>query len=303
MEGPEMDSPLVSVVIPNYNYALYLAEAIESVLSQTYVHIELIVVDDGSTDASAQVARNFGDRLMLIEQKNAGVSAARNRGMAAANGEFIAFLDSDDKWRPTKIERQLKEFQSDGEVGLVHCGYVELNRDGSLGPVHLDGQAGDVALELVKYQRPVILGGGSGVIIRRSLLKVVGGFDPSVSPAEDWEFYFRCARTSKVGFVPEVLLEYREHQNNAHLNIPRMEGAILRAFDKAFSNSDPQLQAIRHRCYGKIHSVLAGSYFRKGSYWQFARHSFKSAVLSPRELTRYLSFPFRSARRWLTQNQ
>jgi hypothetical protein len=157
--------------------------------------------------------------------------------------------------------------------------------------------SGDVALELLRYQRPVVLGGGSAAVVRRSVFDEAGGFDSNVSPAEDWEFYYRCARISKVGFVPQVLMKYREHQSNAHLNIPRMERAILGAFDKSFKNDDPDIQEIRRACYGKIHSVLAGSYFRAGMYGQFGKHAMKSIWLSPSLLGRYFDFPARMIKR------
>jgi glycosyltransferase involved in cell wall biosynthesis len=293
-----MHQPLISVVIPNYNYAHYLGEAIESVLAQTYASIEIILVDDGSTDDSLERARKFNGRLKIVAQENAGVSAARNRGIGEASGELIAFLDSDDVWLPEKVAKQVRLLEREPQVGLVHCGYVEFFSDGTVGDTHLDGMEGEVALELLKYQRSVVLGGGSGAMVRRSLIDEIGGFDPAVSPAEDWEFYYRCARVCRVGFIDEVLLKYREHQSNAHLNIPRMERAILAAFDKSFETDDPQLLAIRDECYGKIHSVLAGSYFRAGQYGQFVRHAARSLWLAPSNAARFMAFPARySARR------
>src|SRR6476469_10004419 len=99
--------PLVSVVIPAYNAERFLGEAIESVLAQGYAHFELIVVDDGSSDRTAEVARSFGDRVRTIEQENSGVSAARNAGTRAAGGELLAFLDADDRWSPGWLERMV----------------------------------------------------------------------------------------------------------------------------------------------------------------------------------------------------
>jgi glycosyltransferase involved in cell wall biosynthesis len=288
-----MNVPLVSVIIPNYNYGRFLSDAIQSALGQSYPNLEVIVVDDGSTDNSAEIAGRFGTQIKLIEQPNAGVSAARNRGISESQGALVAFLDSDDMWLPTKIEKQVRAFDEDPQIGLVHCGYVELYEDGSFGRTHLDGLSGHVALELLRYQRPVILGGGSATVVKRSVCRDVGGFDPNVSPAEDWEFYYRCSKNTKVGFIKEPLVKYREHQNNAHLNVPRMEKAILGAFDKAFAENGPDLANIRNECYGKIHSVLAGSYFRAGMYGHFLRHALKSIWLSPSNLVRFVMFPFR----------
>jgi len=119
--------PTVSVVIPAYNSAAYLSRAIESALGQRYPQdrLEVIIVDDGSSDDSPAIAEGYADRnarVLALRQANAGPAAARNRGIAAAGGELIAFLDSDDAWEPTKLARQAALFQADPQLGLVHCG-------------------------------------------------------------------------------------------------------------------------------------------------------------------------------------
>src|SRR5712692_4293853 len=125
-------SPTVSVVIPVYNGERYLAEAISSVLDQTYKNFELIVVDDGSTDQSAAVVRSFtDDRIRYLYQSNGGASKARNLGVAASRGTVIAFLDSDDVWLPHKLERQIDCLASHKDVGAVYCWYEVLEPDGS----------------------------------------------------------------------------------------------------------------------------------------------------------------------------
>ncbi|HEY0656892.1 MAG TPA: glycosyltransferase family A protein, partial [Pyrinomonadaceae bacterium] len=105
-----MNLPKVSVIIPNYNYAKYIAETIDSVLAQTYPNLEVIVVDDGSKDDSLKILRSYGDKITVIEQKNQGVARARNIGTAYSNGEYIAFLDADDVWLPEKLARQMEKF-------------------------------------------------------------------------------------------------------------------------------------------------------------------------------------------------
>jgi len=114
------ESPLISVIIPVYNYDRYLAEAIESVLSQTYHHLEAIVVDDGSTDQSAEIARSFAARgIRYCYQVHAGIGPARNKGVELAQGDFLAFLDADDRWPQYKTERQLRAFESDPTLEMV----------------------------------------------------------------------------------------------------------------------------------------------------------------------------------------
>src|SRR3990167_8128796 len=117
-----MGTPRVSVVIPTYNYARYLPQAIDSVLGQTYPHIEVVVVDDGSTDESRDVLRAYGSRIRWVQQERQGVSAARNRGVRESRGDLVAFLDADDRWLPTKLERQVARWCNEPELGLVHAG-------------------------------------------------------------------------------------------------------------------------------------------------------------------------------------
>ena len=145
-----MKQPLVSVIIPNYNYGHFLAQSIDSVLAQTYPNIEIIVVDDGSSDDSAEVLMTYSDKIKWIKQSNQGVSAARNKGTAASKGELIAFLDADDVWLPEKIEKQVRVFHAENEIGLVHCGLVDFDDEGNLLSKQLDGMEGSIALDLLR---------------------------------------------------------------------------------------------------------------------------------------------------------
>ena len=120
-------APLITVIVVNYNYGRYLGECIDSVLAQTYPNIEVIVVDDGSTDNSLSILQPYGERILIIQQENKGVSAARNAGLLKSKGQWIAFLDSDDAWRPEKLQEQSTYLQ-DPAVGMVFCG-VEYTDD------------------------------------------------------------------------------------------------------------------------------------------------------------------------------
>ena len=120
----------VSVVIPTHNHAGYIRQAIDSALAQTSAPLEVIVVDDGSTDETPRILADYGGRIRAIRQSNAGVSVARNTGIAAAAGDLIALLDSDDSWAPTKLERQIARLSADPGVGLVHCGSERVDEAG-----------------------------------------------------------------------------------------------------------------------------------------------------------------------------
>jgi glycosyltransferase involved in cell wall biosynthesis len=290
--------PLVSVIIPNYNYAHYLREAIESVLHQTYKHIEVIVVDDGSSDRSVDEIAEFSGSLTLIRQRNAGVSRARNAGLRIATGEYVAFLDSDDIWLPRKLERQVELFESDPQLGLVHVGVEEVDGQGRSIVTVLNGCAGDGYKALITLSPHGILGGGSGAMVRRATAQSVGGFDERFSTSADWEFFARVCRFERVGFVAEVLMKYRKHGSNMHSNVTRMASEMQIAHEEALARDD---RGIARRCRSKLHRVLAGSFFANGEYERFVKHSVRCLANSPMELRYFAAYPVRWYRRRLRE--
>lgn len=208
-------TPLVSAIIPTYNRARLVCEAIESVLCQTYSHIEIIVVDDGSTDNTPDELKHFGNRIRIITQRNAGPSSARNRGIAASHGELIAFLDSDDLWLPTKLERQVQLLQRSGEA--VPCCLCNIM-------MHWTGKK--VSSFEISRMRPVLEEGlwlnpaevlatrfllfNQGAVIRRSTLDAIGGYDPRLRLLEDYELALRLALVGPWTFIREPLVVWRE---------------------------------------------------------------------------------------------
>jgi glycosyltransferase involved in cell wall biosynthesis len=290
-----MAHPLVSVIIPNFNYAQYLPQALDSVLAQTYRETEIIVVDDESTDDSEAVVSKYGGRVRFIKQKNQGVSAARNRGVAASHGDLIAFIDADDAWLPAKLDKQVPRILADPDVGLVHCAVEQVGPSGaSLGSLR-DGMEGSVSTEFLLFQRPVVIAAGSTALIPRKVFEEVGGFDTRLSTSADWDLCYRIALKWKVAFVAEELVKYRIHTSNMHANIKRMEHDMLLCYDKAFAAGAGD--AKRRQCYGNLHLVLAGSYFRAGQHTDFVRQAVKSVWLTPANLKRLLGFPLRWYRR------
>ncbi len=291
-----MERPLVSVIIPNYNYARYLPQAIDSVLAQTYPRVEIVVVDDGSRDDSAAVLERYGSQINAIRQQNQGVAAARNRGAQASSGEYLAFLDADDYWLPAKLERQMARFQQEPELGMVYCSVEEFNEQGTVRFLR-DGAEGWVAKDLLLGQRMAFFGGGSGFVTPRAVFDEVGGFDERLSTSADWELIYRLAARRKTGFVPDVLLKYRIHSSNMHANVGVMEREMMLSYGKAFAQATPEVQQLRRRCYGRLHMILAGSYFRAGQSAAFLRHALKSLWLTPSNATRLLAYPVRLWRR------
>jgi glycosyltransferase involved in cell wall biosynthesis len=289
--------PSVSVIIPTYNYGRFIAEAIESVLEQTVKPLEIIVVDDGSTDETeAEVAR-FGKQVRYIKQENQGVCSARNCGVAESRGSFILFQDADDTSEPTRIEKQLAIFDNDSEIGLVHCGLREFSESSNgHGKIDIDGMEGWVADELLLWERPVIVGPGGTIMISRKAFDTVGGFDNRLRVGEDWDFCYWVARKFKVGFVREPLVNYRIHPAAAHNDIREMERGMALFYEKAFAANDPEILAFRGRAYGNFHRILAGSYFQSRAYGAFIKHAAKSIRLRPSGIGYFLEFPIRRLR-------
>jgi glycosyltransferase involved in cell wall biosynthesis len=280
-----MTGPLVSVIIPNYNYAGYIGEALESVLAQTYSNVEVIVVDDESPDNSLEVLTHYGDRIKVIAQKNSGVAAARNTGVAACSGEMVAFLDADDVWLPEKLEKQMKKMAADGEIGLVHCSMTLIDPSGEVCGEIANGKEGRVASDLLLFESGTVIGAGSTALVRREIFHAIGGFDTRLSTAADWDLSYRIAVDHKIAFVPEPLVLYRTHNSNMHSNIGAMEHDMLLGFAKAFAAGASQ---DRNLCYANLYKTLAGSYFHAGQYSGFARNAVKSVVRRPRNIGYFL---------------
>jgi glycosyltransferase involved in cell wall biosynthesis len=281
----------ISVIIPTYNYARYLRDAIDSVLAQTVAPLEIIVVDDGSTDDTPQVLAAYGEKIRAIHQSNLGVAAARNTGLAAARGECIAFLDSDDLWLPRKLELQIARLESDPSLGLVHCGAETFDGEATLDV--LEGMKGWVGEAILRLDRMVIPVPGSGILLPKRIIGEVGDFDVRLPPSDDWDLCYRVAARYPIGFVPEVLVRYRLHGGGIHLNIPKMENAMLLSLGKAFASPDPGVQALRRHSYGRLHRILAGCYFQQRKLRDFARHVMKSLRYDPTNIGYFAAYPLR----------
>jgi hypothetical protein len=291
----------ISVIIPTYNYARFLGEAIDSVLAQTWPALEIIVVDDGSTDDTPRILAGYGDRIRVIRQENLGASAARNIGIAAARGEWVAFLDSDDLWQPRKLECDAARIAADPDLGMVHCGAEQFDNTGKTLFVFLGGREGWVAPDLLRLDREVIAAPGSGLTVRKTAAEEVGGYDPRLDASEDWDFCYRLACRYRAGFIPEVLARYRLHGTGRHLDIRKMENGMLMALEKAFQSPDPTVQSMRNHTYGRLHLVLAGCYFRSRQPRLFLKHVIKSLRYDPRNLAYFGAYPFRVTKRALAR--
>lgn len=211
---------LVSAIIPTYNRAHIVCEAVDSVLTQTYPHIEVIVVDDGSKDDTLARLQHYGDRIRVVTQANAGPAAARNRGIAEARGDLIAFLDSDDIWLPSKIERQVALMQRAGTS--VPCCLSNIMMKWNSG----DRASFDIALLKPPAEEGVWLNPdevlatrfvlfNQGIMIRREVLQKIGIFDESIRYLEDVEFPQRLSLEGPWAFIETPLVVWRESMTNS----------------------------------------------------------------------------------------
>ena len=208
--------PGISVVIPSYNSAAYLSEAIDSALNQTVLPLEVIVINDGSTDETPQILQRYQGRIVAITQENRGLSGARNRGIAAATGELIAFLDADDVWLPQKLEKQVACLEEHPRAGFVHTGAHWWNADTGEQSIRVNGNlhqlAGACYKEFFAYNRVTV----STIVVRRECLAAVGNFDEGIRrpTTQDYDLCFRIARHHELAYVDEPLVRYRLHASN-----------------------------------------------------------------------------------------
>lgn len=220
-------NPTVSVIIPTYNRAHLVGRAIRSVLNQTYQDFEIIVVDDGSTDNTEEVVKSFNDpRIRYIRhEKNRGGSAARNTGIRATYGEFIAFLDSDDEWLPEKLEKQVL-ICSDEQIGLVYTGRKVIDsQSGQVLSKIVPDKEGNVYEQLLERD---FIGTCSSVMVKKEALENIKGFDETLPARQDWDCWLRIARNYKVACIREVLVI----QKTGHIQISGKLGNIIEGTER-----------------------------------------------------------------------
>jgi glycosyltransferase involved in cell wall biosynthesis len=209
----EIKTPRVAVIIPCYNREQYIRETVESALSQTYPNLEVVTVDDGSTDGTRKILEDYSGRIRIMVHPgrvNKGQSASINLAMRSTDSEYVAILDSDDVWAPTKIERQAEILEKSGEVGLVYVNGFAIDHAGNRLYKLIGGHrrsAGDAETVLLEYY----IGPPSSWLIRRSILESAGGFDEAMRSAQDHDMAIRLAEITQFAYLDEALFYYRRH--------------------------------------------------------------------------------------------
>jgi glycosyltransferase involved in cell wall biosynthesis len=236
--------PAISVIIPVYNGEKTIKETIESVLNQTFTDFELIAINDGSQDGTLDIISQIQDpRIKVFSYPNSGVNASRNRGFKLAAGEFIAFLDDDDLWTPDKLEAQYKALLNNPQAAVAISWTDWIDESGKI-----IGRGGYVSWEGDALARMLLndfVESGSNALIRKQALFEVGGFDESLTHAEDWDMWLRLAARYHYTTVPKVQILYRIAANSVSSNVLKMEEGSLQVINRAYANAPESIQHLK----------------------------------------------------------
>lgn len=262
----ESNYPLITVVIPVYNSEKYISSAIESVLTQTYQNFEIIIINDGSTDNTKRVIESFNDsRIKYIEQKNAGPAAARNKGLENAIGEYIAFLDADDLWKPEKLELQINVFKGHDDICLTYSALEVLSSENIL--IELHSFKNYKRMDLVKFLLFDHIAIMPAVMIKKTYLDEVGYFNPGLYTGEDWDLWLRLALKANFFYTDKILVtRYRpitSITNSIDYSITKK--CHLEVCDNFFNIycKDKEIQKLKKQAYSFLYYDLSRIYFYK----------------------------------------
>lgn len=284
-------SPLVSVVVPAFNAAKTIPETLRSISRQTYAALEIVVVDDGSTDETADVARRYGEtdpRVRVVAKPNGGVASARNAGIHCTKGAFVAFIDADDLWHPTKIAKQLRVLLAGGpDMALVYAPFRLIDADGRvLASPHKYGVSGWV---IHRHFYSNLVGNGSALLVRRSVLEEFGGFDSwllqqGAEGCEDLLLQLRIAARYRFGEVSEYLVGYRRLPDAMSSNTEQMIRSGILAVNKALSECRhiPGLSAdamLKRYAWQRLRARVRAGRLHE-SLWPFVRQAAASPTFA-----------------------
>jgi glycosyltransferase involved in cell wall biosynthesis len=275
----------VSLVIPTFNHARLLGEAIDSALAQTLGGVDVVVVDDGSTDDTPAVLTRYAGRIRVLRQSNRGLAAARNAGLAAARGTYVAFLDADDVVAPAKLAVQVAALERAPTVGWTYCDVlIETAATGAT--VTASERFGYAARALDGWLFPELIHGNFipaiAPLIRRTALEAAGGFDERLTALEDWDLWLRLALIAEARYTPEVLVRYRIHPGGLSEDRARMDRNRFHVLDK-LGRTRPaaveSLGSVGRRIIADTHNWLGKEAYAAGD-WSEARRRFAMSVLT-----------------------
>lgn len=253
---------LVSVVVPTYNRAEMIGDALESIYHQDYRPIEVVVVDDGSTDDTEKTVAAWKDRhcqdsfdLRYLRQKNQGGNPARNYGISVAKGDFVAFLDSDDEWLSEKLSEQISVFKANPNTGAVYCGVRHINAaTGEITePAGRQYPSGKIFDQIIIRD---VTSPTSAYMIRREVFERVGDFDVTLQARQDWDMWIRIASKYRIDCVPKALVNYREHPGERTASDPTKEM-------KAYSRIMEKYQDLREAQSWTVRRAAESAYYKR----------------------------------------
>ena len=257
-----MNYPKVSVIIPVYNGEKYVAQAIESALSQTYNNVEIIVINDGSTDNSYNKIKPYLSSVKYIYQENKGAAVARNTGIENSTGELIGFLDADDLWLPEKLEIQVDYLLRNKDIGLVHSNRISIYEEGTKAiPDPPSTKAIGMCFKQLFNRNQIST---STVLLRKKCLIQVGGFDERFVRAQDYELWLRISKFYPIGYIDQRLSCYRQHSSNVSRN---WEHALLAKVSVIESILDKFPEIYQELGDSIIKNKLYNLYYRAANYF------------------------------------
>ncbi|MCT7984817.1 glycosyltransferase family 2 protein [Laspinema sp. A4] len=252
---------IISIVIPAYNAEKTLLKTLNSVQTQTFGDWEALVIDDGSTDSTAQIVKELHDpRINVFSYPHAGLAAARNHGIINATGDYIAFLDADDLWTTDKLELQLKALQDHPEAGVAYSwNYFQYENPADSYEDTSQRFQGNVYGDLLVKN---FIQNGSNPLVRKEAIASVGLFDPSLKSCEDWEYYLRLAKQWHFVLVPQVQVFYRKSSTSLTSKIEVMETYLRLVIDRAFQSAPPELQYLKSQSLSWVAQYIAEHYLK-----------------------------------------
>jgi glycosyltransferase involved in cell wall biosynthesis len=276
---------LVTVIMPCYNAAPFVEEAVMSVLDQSYPEVELVVVDDGSTDSSPDIVKHlvtaYPSKVRLLHQNQRGPYVARNLGLTHASGEFVAFLDADDWWREDFLEKLHAALMKNSDAALAYCGWQNTGLEGGRGEPYVppDYEQEDKTERFLRAASPWPI---HAALVRRQAIDAIGGFQTYLPTCMDYDFWLRIGMAHPIVLVPEVMAFYRHHQGGQIISKQWRQAQNVWTVKKTFVRECPEL--ITGLSDKKLQSLIDGGLLRRGydNYWRrdlvSARRIFRMAL-------------------------
>ncbi len=253
-----MKTPAISIIMPCYNGEAFIAEAIESIFKQSLKDFELIVVDDGSTDSSCAMLEGYKDKIVLISQINQGVSAARNRGIKEAKGDYIAFLDCDDYWAPDFLQKMLNAMD-DPKTAIAYCGWQNIGCVDGKPFVPPDYEKNQKLHHLLRFASPWPI---HAILIRRKFLPEPSPFNQNYPSCEDYDLWLRIAAFNRIQLIPTVLAFYRQHNEGQATSDQAMAAHYNLLVKERFLKENPSIR--QQFSAAQLREYCAGAYLQRG---------------------------------------